>query len=171
VKDYKLPEYDAGILTASRALADYYEKTVKAGASPKSASNYVMVDMAAALNSRNLTIEQSTLPPEKLAGLLKLIESGQISSKIAKTVFADMFESGKTAEQIVREKNLVQISDEKLIASLVDKAIAENPNSVAEFKKGKEQALGFLVGQIMKATQGKANPQLVNKLLREKCQH
>jgi len=168
VKEYGLPEYDAGVLTASRSLADYYETVVKAGGAPKPASNYVMVNLAGFLNDKNLAIEQSPVTPDGMAGLLKLIESNRISTKTAKDVFAEMFSSGKSAEQIVGEKNLGQISDEKTIAEIAEKVIAANQKTVEEFKSGKSQALGFLVGQVMKASQGKANPQMVNRILKEK---
>ncbi|MCL6559170.1 MAG: Asp-tRNA(Asn)/Glu-tRNA(Gln) amidotransferase subunit GatB, partial [Firmicutes bacterium] len=168
VDEYGLPRYDAGVLTNTKELADYFESCVAAYPNPKTVSNWVMGDLSRLLNAKNMEITKCPIMPEQLASMLQLIDKGTISGKIAKTVFEEMFETGKDAETIVKEKGLVQISDEGAIAGIVDEVIAKNPKSVEDFRAGKEKALGFLVGQVMKATRGKANPELVNRLLREK---
>jgi aspartyl-tRNA(Asn)/glutamyl-tRNA(Gln) amidotransferase subunit B len=165
VREYGLPDYDAGVITASKKLADYFEAAVATGADAKSISNWIMVELLGYMNKNNLEIDQVKMTPENLAKMVQLIEKGTISGKIAKTVFAEMLESGKDPETIVKEKGLVQISDEGAIREIVEKVIAANPQSVNDYRNGKERALGFLVGQVMKETKGKANPQLVNKLL------
>ena len=168
IKEYGLPEYDAGILTNTKELADYFEDCVKAFPNPKAVSNWIMGDLSRLLNLHGIEIGECKITPENLASLLRLIDQGTISGKIAKTVFEEMFAGGKDAETIVKEKGLVQISDESAIVAIVDEVLAGNPGPVEDFKAGKERALGFLVGQVMKATKGKANPEMVNKLLREK---
>lgn len=170
VRDYDLSSYDAGIITSSRAMADYFDQTVKTGVDAKAAANWLMGDVAKHLNTSGLEIKDCPVSPEKLAGLLKLLDKGTISGKIAKTVFEEMWSSGKEAETVVKEKGLVQISDEGAIVAIVDTVIAANPKSIEDYKAGKEKALGFLVGQIMKQTKGRANPELVNKLLKERMQ-
>ena len=127
-----------------------------------------MVEFCRLLNSESVEIENSQVTPEKLAALLKLIDDGKISGKIAKTVFEEMFISGKDPEAIVEEKGLVQISDEGALGAMIDKIIAENPKSVEDYKSGNKKALGFFVGKIMKETQGQANPGMVNKMLTER---
>jgi aspartyl-tRNA(Asn)/glutamyl-tRNA(Gln) amidotransferase subunit B len=168
VAQYQLPEYDAEILTASIALAQYYEGAVVSHNNPKAISNWVMTDLLRELNERDLEPDESPISPERLAGLVKMIDEGAISGKIAKTVFADMLESGKDAQTVVREKGLVQVKDDGQIEAWVDQAIAENPGPVDDLRNGKERALGFLVGQIMKMSRGKANPGMVNELLKKK---
>lgn len=163
-----LSAYDASIITASRAMSDYYDETVKLGVDPKQAANWLMGDVSKLLNAAGLSIEESPVSPAKLAELLTLLEKGSISGKIAKTVFEAMWETGKEASVIVAEKGLSQISNEGEIIAVVDAVIAANPQSVADFKAGKERAIGFLVGQIMKQTKGRANPDVVNRLLKEK---
>lgn len=170
MKDYDLSSYDAGIITSSRALADYFDQTVSHGVDSKATANWLMGDVAKHLNTNCLEINVCPVSPEKLAGLLKLIEKGTISGKIAKTVFEEMWTSGKDAETVVKEKGLVQISDEGAIVAIVDSVIAANPKSIEDYKAGKDKALGFLVGQIMKQTKGRANPEMVNKLLKERIQ-
>ena len=168
VTQYGLSAYDADILTGDKALSDFYEQTVALGADAKAAGNWVMNELSRILNERSQTIGASRVTPRHLAELIALISRGSISGKIAKDVFAEMFESGKLPEEIVSARGLTQISDEEAIATLVDRVIAENPTVVADFKGGKEKSLAFLVGQVMKLSQGRANPQLVNKLLRER---
>lgn len=170
VRDYDLSSYDAGIITSSRATADYFDQTVKTGVDAKAVANWLMGDVAKHLNTSGLEIKDCPVSPEKLAGLLKLLDKGTISGKIAKTVFEEMWSSGKEAETVVKEKGLVQISDEGAIVAIVDTVIAANPKSIEDYKAGKEKALGFLVGQIMKQTKGRANPEMVNKLLKERMQ-
>jgi aspartyl-tRNA(Asn)/glutamyl-tRNA(Gln) amidotransferase subunit B len=168
VKDYELSTYDARILTSSKAAGDFFEEAVRGYPKAKIVANWINGELAAMLNAANLDIDESAVIPKHLVELLKLIDKGTISGKIAKTVFKEVFETGKLPQIIVEEMNLVQISDEEAVGKFVDQVIAENPAVVEEFKQGKEKALGFLVGQVMKLSQGKANPQMVNKLLKEK---
>ncbi|MDI6801948.1 MAG: Asp-tRNA(Asn)/Glu-tRNA(Gln) amidotransferase subunit GatB [Thermodesulfovibrionales bacterium] len=170
VSEYGLPEYDADFLVSERSLAIWYEDAVKAGGQPKAVSNWMMVELMKLLNDENKTIEDCPVKPLQLARMLKLIDNGTISGKIAKTVFEDMYRTGKDAEIIVREKGLIQISDSSEIEKTVDEVIAKNPKEVERIKAGDEKLLGFFVGQIMKATKGKANPQMVNDLLKKKLQ-
>ncbi len=170
IGEYGLPAYDATILTDTKELADYFEDCVKAYPNPKVVSNWVMGDLTRLLNAGAVDITGCRIRPEQLASLLQLMDKGTISGKIAKTVFEEMFATGKEPGVIVKEKGLVQISDEGAIVAVVDKILADNPKSVEDFRSGKERALGFLVGQVMKATKGKANPDLVNRLLKEKLQ-
>ena len=168
VSEYRLPEYDADLLTSERHLADWYEEAVKLGGQPKIVANWVQGDLLRLLNEENKSIEESPLKPEQLVGMLRLIENGTISGKIAKTVFEEMYKTGEDAEFIVKEKGLVQISDAGEIEKIVDAVIAKNPKEVARYKAGEEKLLGFFVGHVMKLTKGKANPQMVNELLRKK---
>jgi aspartyl-tRNA(Asn)/glutamyl-tRNA(Gln) amidotransferase subunit B len=168
IKEYKLSEYNAGVLTAEKPLANYFEKVVKLYNNPKVVTNWVMVELLGRLNAVNKEVEESPISPGQLAELLKLMEKGTISGKIAKTVFEEMFNSGKNPQVIVEEKKLVQITDEKEIGKIVEEVLKENPDAVEEYGKGKEKTIGHLVGQVMRKTQGKANPQLVNKILKEK---
>ena len=163
-----LSAYDAGILTASRALAEYFEACLADGADAKGAANWIMGDLAKNLNAEGKTIEQSPVEASRLAQMLKLIEKGTISSKIAKKVFAEMWTSSDAPEKIVEDKGLVQITDTKAIEAIVDAVIAANPKPVADYKSGNKKAVGALVGQVMKQSKGKANPQLVNQLLADK---
>ncbi len=167
IKEYSLPEYDASILTSSKKTADFFEKAEGICKNAKATSNWIMGDFARMLNESETEIQDSKVTPELLAKLIILIDKGTISSKIAKTVFEDMFSSGKDPEEIVKEKGLVQISDEGEILKIVQEVVANNPQSVADYKAGKDRAIGFLVGQIMKQTKGKANPAMVNKMLLE----
>lgn len=168
IREYGIPEYDAGVLTANRPLADFYEETVRLFPDGKVVSNWVMVELLRRLNERNLKIEDSPVIPSHLAEMLTLIKDGLISGKMAKDVFSEMFNTGKGARPVVEEKGWVQISDEEKIKKIVEEVIKKNPKSVEDFQGGKQKALGFLVGQVMKETRGKANPQLANRLLREK---
>jgi aspartyl-tRNA(Asn)/glutamyl-tRNA(Gln) amidotransferase subunit B len=166
VSELGLPEYDAGVLTAERATATYFEEVVRAGAPAKKASNWVMVEMLAIVKETNKSLAE-LFPPAYLAELIQLIDSGVISGKIAKEVFAEMVATGKKPKVIVDEKGLSQITDEKAILEVVQTVIAENPATVADFKAGKERALKHLQGEIMKKTRGKVNPQVANRLLAE----
>ncbi|MFQ6133330.1 MAG: Asp-tRNA(Asn)/Glu-tRNA(Gln) amidotransferase subunit GatB [Armatimonadota bacterium] len=168
VRDYGIPEYDAGVLTASRDMADYFEECVKLGADAKQAGNWIMGDLAALLNEQDVAIADCKIRPAHLAEMLQLIAEGIISGKIAKDIFPEMFASGSRPKAIVEERGLVQISDGEAIESLVDEALAENPDVVERIKGGHTKAIGALVGAVMKKSQGKANPKLVNQLLREK---
>ena len=167
-EQYKIPEYDAGVLTSSRALADYYETCVKLFDQPKAISNWIMGDLLRELKSLNMEIEDSPVTPQQLTDLLKLVDGGAISGKIAKTVFEEMVASGKPPAKIVEEQGLTQISDESALAAMVDEVIAANPGQAEDFKNGKDKLMGFFVGQVMKASKGQANPALVNKLIKEK---
>jgi aspartyl-tRNA(Asn)/glutamyl-tRNA(Gln) amidotransferase subunit B len=165
--EFGLSDYDANILVASKKVADYFEETVAGGAEPKAAANWIITELLGHLNAEGLEIEQVKMQPKHLAEMIGLIQKGTISTKIAKTVFKEMLETGKEPARIVEEKGLVQISDEGQLKAIVGEVVANNPQSVEDFKNGKDRALGFLVGQVMKATRGKANPQLVNKLIIE----
>lgn len=165
-----LPEYDAAVITASKAMADFYDQAVSRYHNPKIVSNWIMGDFSYLLKEHNQEIEESKVTPENLVEMLELMDKGVISGKIAKTVFEEMFLTGKKAKTIVEEKGLVQISDTAALEGIVDKVIANNPKSVEDYQNGKGKALGFLVGQVMKETKGKANPQIVNELILKKLQ-
>ncbi|MNJ40945.1 Aspartyl/glutamyl-tRNA(Asn/Gln) amidotransferase subunit B [compost metagenome] len=164
-EQFGLPGYDAEVITTSKALADLFESSLEYTADAKSVSNWIMGDLLGYLNSNGLELTDVKLTGQGLGEMIGLIEKGTISSKIAKTVFKQMLESGKLPQQIVEEQGLVQISDEGAILAIVNEVIADNPASVEDYKAGKEKAIGFLVGQVMKRSKGKANPGLVNKLL------
>jgi len=166
VSDYDLPAYDAGFLTSSRALADYFETCVQHFPEPKTVSNWVMGSVSATLKAKNKTIEQSPVSAERLAELLRLIDSGVISGKIAKTVFEEMVEKGKAPEAVVREKGLVQVTDSDAIAEVIKEVLGDHAKEVSDYKAGKTRLFGFFVGQVMKATRGKANPKMVNEILK-----
>jgi aspartyl-tRNA(Asn)/glutamyl-tRNA(Gln) amidotransferase subunit B len=168
VAEYGIPEYAAGVLTSSKALADYYEACIKRYPKPKVVSNWIMVELLRALNRDGIEVEQSRVSPENLADLLTLVDDGTISGTMAKTVFDGMYETGKAAAAIVQEKGLRQISDEDALVAAIEQVLVNNPKEVDEFRAGREKLLSFFMGQVMKATQGKANPQAVNKLLRQK---
>ncbi len=170
VSEHRLPEYDAGLMTSEKSLADWFEEAVHLGGQPKAVSNWIMTDLMRLLNTENKSIEESPIKPKQLVDMLRLIENGTISGKIAKTVFEEMYKTGKDAESIVKEKGLVQISDAGEIEKIVDDVIVKNPKEVARYRSGEEKLLGFFVGHVMKLTKGKANPQLVNELLKKKLQ-
>ena len=168
VQAYQIPEYDAGVITTSKALADYYEECVRRFPEPKQVSNWIMGDLLRLLKADDKEVEDSPLSPQQLAAMLGLIKDGTISGKIAKTVFEEMYKTGKAAKTIVEEQGLVQITDADALTTTVDVILMNHPNEVAEYKNGKEKLFGFFVGQVMKATQGKANPQLANEILKKK---
>ena len=167
IEELGLPVYDAKVLTVTKEMADFFEGTVAAGAEAKLASNWIMGDVSAYLNSEGKELHQIALTPESLASIIKLIKNGTISSKIAKTVFNELIENGGDAEKVVKDKGLVQISDEGTLLKIISEVLDANPQSVEDFKNGKNKAVGFLVGQLMKATKGQANPQMVNQLLQQ----
>lgn len=167
-KEYGLSDYDAGIITSSRAMAEYFDAVVATGADPKLAANWIMGDLAKNLNEDGIDIAKSPVSAERLGKMISLIMKDTISGKIAKKVFKEMWTNEDDPEKIVKDKGLVQITDTGAIEAAVDAAIAANPKAVAEYKGGKKKAIGALVGQVMKATRGKANPQMVNKMLAEK---
>lgn len=163
-----LPAYDAGVIVSSKKLADFFEESLNYTKDAKAVSNWIMGDLLGYLNANGLEVEAVKITGQGLGEMIGLIEQGTISSKIAKTVFKAMLESGKRPQQIVEEQGLVQISDEGAIKAVVDQIVTNNPQSVEDYKAGKEKAIGFLVGQVMRETKGKANPALVNKLLMER---
>ncbi|MDX1708347.1 MAG: Asp-tRNA(Asn)/Glu-tRNA(Gln) amidotransferase subunit GatB [Desulfobacterales bacterium] len=168
VAEYRLPSYDAEILTADRELADYFEACLKQFDEPKTVSNWIMGSLLGWLNAEGKTIDRAPIAASQLAQLLKLVDDGTISGKIAKTVFEDMARTGKSARQIVEEKGLVQISDANALEDIVSAVLGANPSEVEAYQNGKTKLLGFFVGQVMKETRGKANPKLVNEILKEK---
>ena len=163
--ELELPAYDARLLTQEKQTADYFEAVVAAGVDAKTASNWMLGEFAKQLNEAGLSADQAPVKPEALAELLQLIAKGTISGKIAKKVLPEMWTSGKSAADVVKEQGLVQITDTGALEDIVKAVIAANPQSVADYKAGKKKAIGFLVGQIMKQTKGRANPGVVNQLL------
>jgi len=167
-KDYQIPEYDAEILTSSKTLGDYYEKAASLYSNNKVLSNWIMGELMRHLNEKKVEIEDSPVSPEKLAGMLKLIDEGIISSKMAKDVFEKMFKTGKDASRIVKESGITQITDENELIKIVDKVINENPKSVEDFNQGKENALNYLVGQVMRYTKGRAKPDFIFEAIKQR---
>jgi len=168
IGDYGLPEYDAGVLTSSKSLAEYFESCVKLFNQPKTVSNWVMGELTRELNNSGTVVSASPVPPERLVELLKMVDQGAISLKVAREIFPQVYSSGKTPVQIVQEKGLTQVSDEGALEAIITEVLTKSPAQVAQFKEGKPQVLGFLVGQVMKASGGKANPGKVNELLKRK---
>ena len=167
MEQYELPYYDAEVLTSTRELADYYEKTLSFKTNPKKTSNWIMSELLAHVEDSE-KMDGFIVTPSNLAKLLKLIENNTISGKIAKTVFEDMLKDGSDAEEIVNKKGLMQVSDSGEIEAIIDKVLSANPQSVKDYSEGKMKAFGFLVGAVMKETKGKANPQMVNEILKSK---
>ena len=163
-----LSGYDAEVLTQDKKTADYFEECVKFYNKPKIISNWLMGDVSGYLNAKNLSVRDSKLKPQGLAGLLKEVDSGKISGKMAKDIIIEMLDTGKDAAAIISEKGLAQISDTGELEKFAEEAIAENAKTAEDFLKGKDNALMFLVGQVMKKTKGKANPAVVNKILKDK---
>ena len=169
--EYGLPAVDADILTGSRLLADYFEAATAKAGNPKMASNWILSELLKLLNDHKKSIELCPVSPAGLAGLLRLIENGTISGKIAKQVFAAMFaEENNDAAGIVKNRGLVQIDDRQALREIIAKVLAAHPGEVDKFKQGKSKVFDFLVGQVMRETRGKANPGLVNDLLRQKLE-
>ena len=168
VQSYNIPEYDAVVLTTSRNIADYYEKSVSLYPEPKEISNWIMGELLRQLKIDGRKIDESPIKPEGLIALLKLIKEGTLSAKMAKTVFEEMYQSSKSATEIVAQKGLAQITDSSTIENLVDEILKINTDQVEQYKNGKEKVFGFLVGQIMKQSKGQADPALVNKLLKDR---
>ncbi|MGH6995091.1 MAG: Asp-tRNA(Asn)/Glu-tRNA(Gln) amidotransferase subunit GatB, partial [Stellaceae bacterium] len=167
MRDYKLSAYDAGLLVGERESAAFFEAVAK-GRDPKLASNWVTVELFGALNKLGKTIAESPVSAEGLGALIDLIADGTLSGRLAKDVFAEMIASGKAARVIVSEKGLKQVTDTGAIEAAIDAVLAKEPDKVADYRSGKEKLLAYFVGQVMKATQGKANPALVNELLKKK---
>jgi aspartyl-tRNA(Asn)/glutamyl-tRNA(Gln) amidotransferase subunit B len=171
VRDYALPEYDAQTLTANKALAAYYEAVAQAVSDKKVAANWVMGEVAAALNEHGIAIEQAPVSATQLAGLIARVADNTVNHKTAKEVFVALWRcEADSADAIIEARGLKQITDSSAIEALIDEVLAANPSPVAEYRAGKEKAFNSLVGQAMKATKGKANPQQVNELLKLKLQ-
>ena len=167
MREYGLPEYDSEVLTGTKELADFFEKTSKYVDDYKQVSNWIMGDILRRLKDEDMQIEDIRFNPMEFAELLNMVNKGEIGNNIGKKVLKEMFETGQSPKDIVRDKGLIQMNDEEEIKDIVNTVITENPQSVADFKNGKNRAIGFLVGQVMKKTKGKANPQIVNKLILE----
>jgi aspartyl-tRNA(Asn)/glutamyl-tRNA(Gln) amidotransferase subunit B len=167
VEAYGLPLYDAAQLTQARATSEYFEAAVRAGAAPKAVSNWMMGELARALKGSDRDLSESPVSPDRLAGLLELVERGTISGAIAKGVFERMFATGRTADEIVRSEGLTQIDDDAAIRGVVEDTLRANADAVTQYRAGKATTFGFLVGQVMRATGGKANPRRVNDLLKK----
>lgn len=167
-EDYGLPEYDALVLTADKALSEYFEQTALKSKNPKASSNWIMGDFLKRFNDSGLELENVKITPDSLGELILLIDEGKISGKMAKSVFDQMWDTGDSPEKIVKEKGLSQISDPKEVEKIVDKIIQNSPNQVEQYKGGKDKLFGFFVGQVMKESKGQANPDLVTKTLKEK---
>jgi aspartyl-tRNA(Asn)/glutamyl-tRNA(Gln) amidotransferase subunit B len=168
INDYKIPEYDSEILTSSKELADYYENVLRVTDDYKSASNWVMGDILKVINENKISITEFIVSPDNIGKLINLINNKTISTTIGKEVFAELLKENKDPQIIINEKNLVQISDSSQLETIIDEIIASNEKQVEEYRNGKEKVLGFLVGQIMRETKGKANPQVVNEILMQK---
>ncbi|EFR31393.1 Asp-tRNA(Asn)/Glu-tRNA(Gln) amidotransferase subunit GatB [Eremococcus coleocola] len=167
VEKYELPEYDAMVLTQTKLMSDFFDQTVAEGADPKQASNWLMGEVSAHLNKAQVSLNETELTPHNLSQMIQLIDKGTISSKIAKKLFKILVTEGGDAEEVVEAQGMAQISDPAKLQPMIDEAIANNPQSVEDYKNGKGRALGFFVGQIMKASKGQANPQVINQLLEE----
>ncbi len=168
IETLKLSAYDASVLTEEKTLADFFETSVKLLNRPKALCNWIINDLLREVKDRKLDINNLPIRPEQLVSLVEVVEKGTISSTIAKEVFSEMTQTGKDPQIIIEEKELAQISDESLIDSVIEKVITSNPEAIEDYKKGKKNALTFLMGQVMKETKGKANPKIVNELLKEK---
>lgn len=164
-QDWGIPAYDAGVLTQTKEMSDFYDATVAAGADPKLAANWLMGEVNAYLNSKQVELSDTALTPEHLATMIKLIEDETISSKIAKKVFKEIITNDTEPKAWVESKGMVQLSDPAKLQTIIDEVLDNNEQSIEDFKNGKDRAIGFLVGQIMKKTRGMANPKMVNKLL------
>ena len=167
IKDYNLNEYDAGVIVSDKATSDYYEKVVK-NRSPKLVTTWVTSELFSILNKKNLTIDESPVSHDKLGELIDNIESGKVSNRLAKDIFEEMCETGKSPSDIISEKGLSQISDEGELEKLVNDVLSANPENVEKYKNGKDKLFGFFVGEAMKLSKGKANPKLLNELLKSK---
>jgi aspartyl-tRNA(Asn)/glutamyl-tRNA(Gln) amidotransferase subunit B len=167
IGQYGLPEYDAQVLTASKALANYFEDCVRLHPHPKTVSNWIMVELVRELKREERDIERCPVSAENLAGLLDLIREGTISGKMGKSVFEEMFETGQSPRTIVRDKGLIQMTDRAQIQGVIEEVLRKSPDKVAAYKEGKTKLLGYFVGEVMKKTQGKANPKMVNEILKK----
>jgi aspartyl-tRNA(Asn)/glutamyl-tRNA(Gln) amidotransferase subunit B len=168
--EYRIPAYDAGVLTQSAPLADYFEQVARASGNAKASSNWIMGELLRVLNERGQRIDQVVMSPEGLGELIRLIDEGTISGATAKEVFATAYASGRAPAEIVRSLGLAQIDDAAVVAAIVRDVVARHPDAVAQYRAGRRQTLGFLVGQVMKGSAGRANPKLVNELLRQELE-
>ncbi|HIC91234.1 MAG TPA: Asp-tRNA(Asn)/Glu-tRNA(Gln) amidotransferase subunit GatB [Syntrophaceae bacterium] len=168
ITQYGIPEYDAGVLTSSKSLANYFEACVKEFPHPKTVSNWIMAELMRELKKDERDIEECPVTPTHLTNMLKMIDEGIISGKIAKTVFEEMYRTGKDAGAIVKEKGLIQVTDKGIIQRYIEDVINENPEQVEAYKQGKEKLFGFFIGEVMKKSKGKANPKLVNEILKKR---
>ncbi len=168
IKEYQLPEYDAWLITASKTLAAFFEECLKSDVEPKAISNWFMGDLMRILKERDLEAEEIPFPAKDMVKLISLINKGTISGTIAKKVLELMFDEAKDPEEIVKEHGLVQISDETELLEIIKQVLDDNPQSIEDYRNGRDRALGFLVGQVMRASKGKANPQMVNKFIEER---
>jgi aspartyl-tRNA(Asn)/glutamyl-tRNA(Gln) amidotransferase subunit B len=168
INEYKIPPYDAEVLTVSKEVADYFEECLKYYDKPKALSNWIMTEVLRELKGEEEGIKRFPITPEKLSELLRLIDNGTISGKIGKDIFIEMASTGKRAGEIVIEKNMQQISDTSEIETIISQIIQQNPDEASRYRMGQEKLLGFFVGEVMKATHGKANPKLVNETLKKK---
>ncbi|MDC3414181.1 Asp-tRNA(Asn)/Glu-tRNA(Gln) amidotransferase subunit GatB [Aquibacillus sp. 3ASR75-11] len=170
INELELPAYDAMVLTSTKEMSDFFEETIDNGADVKQASNWLMGEVSAYMNKNQLELSDLPLTPKSLAKMVKLIEDGTISSKMAKKVFSELVEKGGDPDKIVKEKGLVQISDEGKLKEIITGILDQNEQSIVDYKNGKDRALGFLVGQVMKQTKGQANPPMVNKIILEEME-
>lgn len=170
IKDFNLPEYDSDILTQSKPVADYYEKVISVSGDFKSASNWVMVDVMKILNENKIGINEFSFPPSRLGKLINLINDGTVSNKIAREIFPELIQTGKEPDALIKEKNLGQISDQKVIEEIINEVLKNNQAEVTDYLSGKEKILSSFVGKVMKSTSGKANPKLVNEILKQKLE-
>ena len=166
VAEYRLPEYDAGVLTESRGLADYFEQVAAAAGNAKAASNWVMGEVLRVLKAKDATIAAVGVSAEALGGLIRLVDAGTISTTVAKAVFEQMYGTGREARAIVDEQGLAQVSDDGALSAMVDDLLTRHADTVAQYRAGRKQAFGFLVGEAMKASGGKADPKRLSQLLR-----
>ena len=170
VSEFNLSEYDADLLAADKDLANFFEAVVKVSNSPKLSANWIMGELSAELNNENLSINESKINSNQLGQLILRIEDGTISGKIAKEIFEKLWSSDNEVDEIIQGEGLEQVTDNKEIESMIDKVINNNPEQLEQYRSGKDRLFGFFVGQVMKASQGKANPKQVNDILRKKLE-
>jgi aspartyl-tRNA(Asn)/glutamyl-tRNA(Gln) amidotransferase subunit B len=170
VSEFSLSQYDADLLAADKDIAEFFEEVTKVSNSPKLSANWIMGELSAELNNENLNIKESKVSSNKLGQLISRIEDGTISGKIAKDIFEKIWTTGKEVDDIIKEEGLEQVTDDKEIESMIDKVIESNPQQLEQYRSGKDRLFGFFVGQVMKASQGKANPKQVNDILKSKLE-
>ncbi len=168
--EFNLTDYDATLLVNTKELAKFFDATVELGVNPKAVSNWILGDISKVMNEKGISIDEVGIKPETLADLIAEIEKGTISNTAGKTVFEEILNSGKDVKQIIEEKGLAQLSDENAISEMIDSVLEKNEKSIADYKKGKTNVIGFLVGQVMKESKGKGNPQVINKIVRERLE-